>query len=399
MEQTKEIVLKLKFTAKHLFLLIALALFAWRPGVLNSAQSMTMTSYYPAPYGGYNKLLTTGATYIADESEDVSFGRHNGDLDFCIGGPNYGQSYYCGVKGRNTGSYTYFYVFGQTYLGKPKDSPYTPGNTSDIDDSDNIGDTTIYGYTKISDLTGKAYVGYATPSGNRTESSRGLFSSVPIATNKWIYVGKNSDTDNGTQSIYQHYHTPKQRYSSNTNTSGAGILIDTSNSASSGGLILMSNARSGYITHTGSHLRLGGADTSSNVVIVSGGREAIYIDTSNPPNTTVNGKLIVKKNIMLSSDSTGDHKQTVSKIYNLCYQIPYGRGTATSKCKDGYNAIGFIPFNHPTLSSASKLVSDGVYYNTGSYSNSPMVYVQDLRTTAAGWLTCCHIDLPELSSD
>ena len=384
MEQTKEIVLKLKFTAKHLFLLIALALFAWRPGVLNSAQSMTMTSYYPAPYGGYNKLLTTGATYIADESQDVSFGRHNSDLDFCIGGPNYGEDFYCGEKGRNVSTNSYFYVFGYTHLGKPKDDPYVNGNAN-IDSTSNVGSTKIYGETDISYLTAKAYVGRNLPSAKRTESARGLFSYVPIATNKWIYVGTDGEST--------HYHTPRQRYSSNTNTSGAGILIDTSNSDSSGGLILMSNARSGYITHTGAHLRLGGADSSSGVVIVSGGRQVIYIDTSNPTNTTVNGKLIVKKDIMLSSDSTSDHKQTVSKIYNLCYQIEYGRGAQISNriaktgCSTGYNAIGFIPLN------GGEHVYNAIAYNTGTYSGNPMVYTQDTRDMVRGWLTCCAIDL------
>jgi len=39
-----------------------------------SQESMTITTYYPSPYGSYNELTTTGNTYLATTSGNVGIG-------------------------------------------------------------------------------------------------------------------------------------------------------------------------------------------------------------------------------------------------------------------------------------------------------------------------------------
>ena len=48
-------------------------LFLWRPGFLGS-ETLTITSYYPAPYGGYARILTTGDTLLARDTGKVGIG-------------------------------------------------------------------------------------------------------------------------------------------------------------------------------------------------------------------------------------------------------------------------------------------------------------------------------------
>lgn len=61
---------------KNVYLLIISLLFlAWRPIFLES-ETLKITTYYPAPYGGYNRLLTTGRTELARESGEVVWANH-----------------------------------------------------------------------------------------------------------------------------------------------------------------------------------------------------------------------------------------------------------------------------------------------------------------------------------
>lgn len=45
----------------------------WHPGYLGS-ETLTLTTYYPAPYGGYVNILTTGNAYLARDGGGVSIG-------------------------------------------------------------------------------------------------------------------------------------------------------------------------------------------------------------------------------------------------------------------------------------------------------------------------------------
>lgn len=68
--ETTEISLKLSFDRKQITLLLALFLLAWHPGFLGS-ETLTLTTYYPAPYGGYVSILTTNQTLLARDAGNV----------------------------------------------------------------------------------------------------------------------------------------------------------------------------------------------------------------------------------------------------------------------------------------------------------------------------------------
>lgn len=71
---------------KDIFLIAAALLFlSWRPSILSSA-ALHITSYYPAPYGGYDRLFTTGETYLAKDGGSVYWGPSNSRLQTDQGG-------------------------------------------------------------------------------------------------------------------------------------------------------------------------------------------------------------------------------------------------------------------------------------------------------------------------
>lgn len=43
-------------------------------GIYSIAEDITLTTYYPAPYGAYKELTTTGDTYLATTSGNVGIG-------------------------------------------------------------------------------------------------------------------------------------------------------------------------------------------------------------------------------------------------------------------------------------------------------------------------------------
>ena len=47
--------------------LLVLMFISWRPAFLQS-ETLSLTTYYPAPYGGYDKLLVSGNAYLAKSS-------------------------------------------------------------------------------------------------------------------------------------------------------------------------------------------------------------------------------------------------------------------------------------------------------------------------------------------
>lgn len=59
---------------------LALLLFFWRAGPL-CAETLVLTTYYPAPYGGYVSLLTTGRTALARDADLVTIGKAGGQMD------------------------------------------------------------------------------------------------------------------------------------------------------------------------------------------------------------------------------------------------------------------------------------------------------------------------------
>jgi hypothetical protein len=57
------------FNFFYAFLLVILGF-----GATLMAEDITLTTYYPAPYGAYDELTTTGNTYLATTSGNVGIG-------------------------------------------------------------------------------------------------------------------------------------------------------------------------------------------------------------------------------------------------------------------------------------------------------------------------------------
>ena len=73
METTQNMVVELKLTRERVLVLLTALFLTWRPGFLGS-ENLTLTTYYPAPYGGYVNILTTNNTYLARDGGAVSVG-------------------------------------------------------------------------------------------------------------------------------------------------------------------------------------------------------------------------------------------------------------------------------------------------------------------------------------
>lgn len=72
--ETKELNLRITLDRRSVFLLLVLFFVSWHPGPIGS-ETLTLTTYYPAPYGGYVSLLTTGNTILArDNGTNVVIG-------------------------------------------------------------------------------------------------------------------------------------------------------------------------------------------------------------------------------------------------------------------------------------------------------------------------------------
>ena len=80
MESENIVTIQFKFTRDKALFLMALFFLCWHPKPLNS-ETLTLTTYYPAPYGGYVGLLTTGTggvnTLLARDGGNVGIGMAN----------------------------------------------------------------------------------------------------------------------------------------------------------------------------------------------------------------------------------------------------------------------------------------------------------------------------------
>jgi len=64
----------------HVLFLLVMFFITWRPCFLES-EVIKMTSYYPAPYGGYEKLFTIGNTYLKKTGNSTSLSVNWGSND------------------------------------------------------------------------------------------------------------------------------------------------------------------------------------------------------------------------------------------------------------------------------------------------------------------------------
>lgn len=76
MENSKVFNITLSFTRRTAVLLLSLFFLCWHPGFIGS-ETLTLTTYYPAPYGGYVSILTTGRTLLARDTGTVGIGTNN----------------------------------------------------------------------------------------------------------------------------------------------------------------------------------------------------------------------------------------------------------------------------------------------------------------------------------
>lgn len=67
------ITLEARLSQKRKLFIVAMALLVWRPGFLGS-ETITLTTYYPAPYGGYVSLLSTNNTFLARDAGNLVVG-------------------------------------------------------------------------------------------------------------------------------------------------------------------------------------------------------------------------------------------------------------------------------------------------------------------------------------
>lgn len=373
MEQTKEITLKVNLTARKVYALLVLALMLWRPALLDSAQTMTMTSYYPAPYGGYYQLVSKSTTYLADTAGTSVYLNRNGGVTQ-IGNEN--------TNTTRTDERSSMNQYGTSYLGRMSQNTTAPTSAN------------LFGATHIGYQSGQVYVGYNTNSQITTATGySGLFSNVPLATNKHIYIG----SDGGSTQK----KSGKDVSSSFPYSNDAKLLVNLTgygNSSDGGpsGIMVVKNNYSAFLDldndgTVGTEAVIG-AGSGTRLRIVSDGFPAITVDRSRPLYTTIHGRLTVQGDIILDNWSKGSNKTDKTKIKGLCYQQQYLGGTTS--CETGYVAIGFLPHNN--MSAASKVVTDGKAYNSGSYSGNPMLYTQDVRFSAQGYMTCCALDLNKL---
>jgi hypothetical protein len=73
MDNEKIVTFQLQLTRRKAWLLLTAFFICWHPGFLGS-ETLTLTTYYPAPYGGYANLLTTGKTLLARDGNTVGLG-------------------------------------------------------------------------------------------------------------------------------------------------------------------------------------------------------------------------------------------------------------------------------------------------------------------------------------
>ena len=87
MEDDRIITVQFKLTRSNSLVLLAAFFLCWHPQSLGS-ETLTLTTYYPAPYGGYANLLTTGQTLMARDTGNVGIGISAPAAKLHIAAPN-----------------------------------------------------------------------------------------------------------------------------------------------------------------------------------------------------------------------------------------------------------------------------------------------------------------------
>lgn len=383
MKNTEEMIVKIRISARYILAAIALALIVWRPAVLESA-SMTMTSYYPAPYGGYNQLLTTGTTLLGDSaSSKVNMVRNGGTA--CVGSSSSGVTH--GVDCTGNAKKGSLGVYGDLKVGFPH-STSVP-----TQDSTFSGELDVAGVARLGRYKGQVIVGENFSGDAYSTRSYGLRSNVPVSTNKWIYVGPGGNNET--------YNSPVQLGRSDNQKYG--LLVNTEQGSTANGLGVINGNYSGRMTISGGNMLIG---SNGGLYLHSGGTAgenfALSFAASTYPtmtvygNATFNREASFRSNIRLNNATAGTVNATV---YGLCYQKVYGL-TNTTSCASGYTLIGFVP-NDGLGGRDNNANARGMFYvgsvnavTPGVSNGKADVGYSNPHVVAGGWLTCCAMDIP-----
>ncbi len=115
MENENIITVQLQLTRRKALFLLSFFFLCWHPGFLGS-ENLTLTTYYPAPYGGYASLLTTGQTLLARDGGNVGLGTAAPTQKLDVQGGNINTGGYITATGNitaNNGSGTLYNQSGQ----------------------------------------------------------------------------------------------------------------------------------------------------------------------------------------------------------------------------------------------------------------------------------------------
>ncbi|MBU2529767.1 MAG: hypothetical protein KKD35_01905, partial [Elusimicrobia bacterium] len=86
MENEKILIIQFQLTRFKVLALLTALFVCFHPKLLGSEQ-LTLTTYYPSPYGGYAKLLTTDQTVLARDAGAVGVGyAATGTSKFAVNG-------------------------------------------------------------------------------------------------------------------------------------------------------------------------------------------------------------------------------------------------------------------------------------------------------------------------
>ena len=92
MKDVRTITIEFRLTREKALFILSFLFLVWHPGALGS-ETLTLTTYYPAPYGGYAALLTTGGTpanpldtLLARDAGQVGIGTSDPEAELDING-------------------------------------------------------------------------------------------------------------------------------------------------------------------------------------------------------------------------------------------------------------------------------------------------------------------------
>lgn len=372
MDTTKDIVLQFKLSNKQIFFILALALLIWRPGLLSS-DTMTMTTYYPAPYGGYVKLLATGDSYLARDAGAAYVGKSGTASNLTVYG-NEVIEQASTIKGTLTVKQTATMEQNINVLW----SAY-------IDGSAYINSTlTVLGGTSVIQNFGDFNIGAS--NSNATSTAWGLNSNMRMHTNKYISVIPNS-------CIWCSENYP----SGNTSYGRYGLLVkQISGTYSQDGIASYRlNGSTPLVTYMGASYDEavamlgsigGGLDLVASDIV--GMKIKLASGTENfrvvfPQQTEFHSRVLFKSDVYmgtLTSLGTSDAPQSIAKIHNLCYRQRLSASISVNTCKSGYTSIGYIPTYY--------YATPNVYASNGQY--------YEMAYGMYGYMTCCRITAPKI---